>query len=97
MPPISGVASMMTSAPRRISPNCTLPSPLMSVTATSDWSTRAHCTIHGGSASKLLPTRCCITSNFTSTASAGTLRYSSEMKNSAQATDLRAWDTPVVV
>ena len=40
----------------------------------SDGSTLAHCAIHGGSASKLLPTRLFITSNFTRTASAGALR-----------------------
>ncbi len=35
----------------------------------------------------LVPTRLCMTSSFTSTASAGTLQYSSAMKKSAHATE----------
>ena len=81
---------MMRSAPSRISPNCTRPSPFTSSTDSSDASTRAHCAIQWGKASKLLPTRFCMTSNFTSTASAGALRYSRAMKNSDHATDDRA-------
>ncbi|MNV64849.1 hypothetical protein D3C71_1575110 [compost metagenome] len=42
-----------------------------------------------GNASKLLPTKCCMTSNLTSTASAGALRYNRAIKNNDQATDAR--------
>ncbi|MNL73106.1 hypothetical protein D3C87_1985180 [compost metagenome] len=84
---------MMRSAPRRISPNCTNPSPFTSSTDSSELSTRAHCAIQLGKASKLLPTRFCMTSNFTSTARAGALKYSSAMKNNDHPTDARAADT----
>ena len=84
---------MMRSAPRRISPNWIRPSPFTSSTDSSELSTRAHWAIQVGRASKLLPTRFCMTSNFTSTASAGALRYSSAMKNRDQPTDARAADT----
>ena len=67
-----------------------MPSPFMSSTDSSEASTRAHCAIQLGKASKWLPTRLFITSNFTSTASAGALRYKSATKNSVQATELRA-------
>ena len=70
---------------------------MTSATEISDGSTLAHCAIHGGSASKLLPTRLFITSNFTSTASAGTARYTSAMKKIDQATDERASATVGVV
>ena len=63
----------------------------------SEESTLAHCTIQLGSALNSLPTRSFMTSNFTSAASAGTLRYSSTMNSSAQATDTRASDTVGVV
>ena len=88
---------MMMSAPSRISPNCTMPSPLTSLTEISEASTFAHCRIQDGRLSKLLPTRPCITSYFTSTASAGTLRYSRAMKNRAQPTEERASATVGVV
>ena len=53
--------------------------------------------IQDGNESKLLPTSPCITSNFTRTASAGTLMYSKAMKNSAQVTEERASATVGVV
>ena len=67
-----------------------MPSPLTSLTDNSDASTLLHCPIQVGKASKELPTRLFMTSNFTSRASAGTLRYSSAIKNSDHATDVRA-------
>ena len=67
-----------------------MPSPFMSSIDSSDASTRAHCAIQFGKASKWLPTRLFITSNLTSTASAGALRYSRAMKNSDHATEARA-------
>src|SRR5256885_12513796 len=57
MPPSSGVASMMRSAPMRISPNCSTPSPLTSSTASKEASTLAHCAIQLGSSSKRMPDR----------------------------------------
>jgi hypothetical protein len=67
-----------------------MPSPLTSSTDNRELSTRAHCAIQVGNASKLLPTKFCMTSNFTSTARAGALRYSKAMKNSDHPTDARA-------
>ena len=87
----------MRSAPRRISPNWIRPSPFTSSTDSSELSTRAHWAIQVGRASKLLPTRFCMTSNFTSTASAGALTYSRAMKNRDHATDERASATVGVV
>ena len=89
-PAISGVASMIRSAPKRISPNCRIPSPFTSSTDSSELSMRDHCAIQVGSESKLLPTRFAMISCLTSTANAGALRYSSAMKNSDHATDERA-------
>ena len=92
-PPISGVASMIRSAPRRSSPNCSTPSPLTSSTDSSEASTRAHCAIQFGSSSKRTPTRLFITSSLISAASAGAVRYSRAMKNRVHATEVRAADT----
>src|SRR6218665_76973 len=81
---------MIKSVPSRISPNWISPSRLTSCTDSRELSIRAHCAIQFGSVAKLLPTRFCMTSNLTSTARAGALRYSSAMKNSDQPTDARA-------
>ena len=67
-----------------------MPSPFTSSMDNRELSTRAHWAIQLGKASKLLPTRFCMTSNFTSTARAGALRYSKAMKNSDHATEARA-------
>ncbi len=67
-----------------------MPSPFMSSTDTSDASTRDHCASQLGSSPKLLPTRLFMTSNFTSAARAGALRYKSAMNTSDQATEVRA-------
>ena len=67
-----------------------MPSPFTSSMDNRELSTRAHWAIQLGKASKLLPTKCCMTSNLTRTASAGALRYSSAIKNSDHATDSRA-------
>ena len=72
-------------------------SPLTSCTEISPGSTRAHWAIQLGNASKLLPTRCCITSYLTSAASAGVARYSMAMNSSDQATERRVSATLGVV
>ena len=74
IPPSSGVASMIMSAPSFNSPNCKTRSPLMSEKDSSPESRRAHWNIQLGKSSKLLPTKLFKTSNFTNTAKAGTLR-----------------------
>jgi hypothetical protein len=65
----------------------------MSSTDSSEASTLDHCAIQLGKASKCVPTRLLMTSYFTSTAKAGAPRYSNPMKNSDQATEVRAADT----
>src|SRR6218665_3584639 len=80
-PPSSGVASMIKSVPSRISPNWIRPSRWTSRADSRELSIRAPCAIQFGSVAKLLPTRFCMTSNLTSTARAGALRYSSAIKN----------------
>jgi hypothetical protein len=74
IPPNSGVANMIMSAPNFNSPNCKMPSALTSEKDNNSESIRDHCAIQLGSVSKLLPTKLLSTSNFTKTAKAGTLR-----------------------
>jgi hypothetical protein len=69
----------------------------MSMTDSSEGSTFAQLEIHAGSWSKGVPTSTLKTSYFTSTASAGAVKYSTKMKNSDQVTDSRASFTVGVV
>ena len=85
------------SAPMRNSANCKMPSPLASSTEIRVESTRAHCAIQAGKASKGCPTKWLMTSNFTKTAKAGAETYKMAMKNKDQATELRACATVGVV
>src|SRR5688572_23552063 len=96
-PPISGVASTMMSPPMRISPSWKMPSLLTSATDSSVGSTRDQLAIQAGSSANGNPTRLLKTSYFTSTASAGAVKYSRKMKNSDQVTDSRASFTDGVV
>ena len=74
-----------------------MPSPLTSATDSSDASTFCQLAIHAGNWSNGVPTSTEKTSNFTSTASAGAVKYSRKMKNSDQVTDCLASFTDGVV
>ncbi|MCY1372610.1 hypothetical protein D9M69_598300 [compost metagenome] len=80
----------MMSPPMDISLSCSSPSWLISVTDSSEGSTLFHAETHWGNWSKGVPMSTWNTSNFTSTASAGAVKYSRKMKNSDQVTDCRA-------
>jgi hypothetical protein len=87
----------MMSPPMRISPSWKMPSLLMSATDSRAGSTRAQLAIQAGNWSKGVPTSTLNTSYFTSTASAGAVKYSRKMKNSDHVTEARASFTEGVV